>query len=555
MLRELNHLSKRAKFIVILVVLLLITVCAYAQTPEWEWAVQAGGTGKDRGLNICIDDSNNYYTTGFFEGPATFGSCSLIGIGHWDIYVTKADANCDWQFVSSAGSENGCDISRAITVDGNGNLYVTGQFKRTAYFGSYSITSNGMEDIFVAKLDKNGIWKWAVGAGGNGFDTGTGVVIDNSGDLYITGGCSETASFGPYSYTSEGGTDIYVAKLDNDGNWLWVTGMGSSEFEYAYSIVQDGVGGQYITGYFNEIVTFGSHSLTSSGVGDIFVAKIDQDGVWQWATQAGGTGNDVSNSINIDTSGNSYITGYFWDTAYFGTTTLISSGSTETYVAKLDTNGGWEWASQAGGVSCDNGNAICIDANGNSYITGKYMETFYFGTDSLTCVGDYDVFVAKLDTGGNWEWAVKAGGIDSDMGFGIALDNEANCYVTGYFEDCSSFGSYLFTSSGDEDIFIAKLAPPVSTDPEINPEAGSLSNFPNPFNQRTTINYALKRETAVYLEVYNLKGQLVEKLFEGISQAGDHTVEWDCQRMPSGVYFLKMKTGNEESIRKMVLLR
>ncbi len=95
----------------------------------------------------------------------------------------------------------------------------------------------------------------------------------------------------------------------------------------------------------------------------------------------------------------------------------------------------------------------------------------------------------------------------------------------------------------------------VSTDPEINPDMFNLSHFPNPINTNAIIHYSLKQEEPVSLEVYNIKGQLVETLFEGSKQAGDHTLEWDCHNVPSGVYFLKMKAGSEESIRKLILLR
>lgn len=295
--------------------------------------------------------------------------------------------------------------------------------------------------------------------------------------------------------------------------------------------------------------------MTSAGSNDIFLAKINSVGTWQWASQAGGSDTDVGNAIAVDNAGNSYVTGMFESAAYFGSYYIEGSGSYDIFVAKIDPNGVWQWAKQAGGVNYDDGEGITVDNEVNIYVTGGFEDVAFFDSDSVASYGGRDIFVAKLDSTGMWEWATNAGGISSDKGSGVSLDNEYNCCVTGFFNGISTFGSQVITSNGYSDIFVAKLNSSVSTDPEINPDAGSLSNYPNPFDQRTTINYALKGETEVCLEVYNIKGQLVETLFEGSKQAGDHTIEWDCRGMPSGVYFFKMQAGDESFIRKMVLLR
>jgi len=549
--------------ILLFILFLMVNMGLKAQTPEWQWAIDAGGTGADRGFNIYIDDSNNCYVTGYFEGTATFGSYSLTSSGNKDIYVAKADADGTWQWASRAGAANGIDMGRAIAMDGNGNIYVTGQFANTADFGSYSLTSNGMEDIFVAKLDQNGIWQWAVSAGGTGFDMGGDISIDDNENLYITGGC-ETATFGPYSITSAGGTDIYVAKLDNEGNWLWATGVvGSSAYEYSWGIVLDGTGNPYITGYFKETAVFGSYSITSSGSEDIFVAKIDQNGTWQWATKAGGSSWDFGYDIAIDEAANCYVTGKFSSTANFGTGSLTSSGSYDVFVAMIDANGVWQWAAGAGGTGMDCGYKITLDDAENSYLTGDFRETATFGSDTFSSSGENDIFVAKADANGIWQWAVQAGGVGWDLGFGIALDNEANCYLTGLFEDTSTFGSYSFTSSGEEDIFVAKLGSPVSSDPEIILDAFSLSNFPNPFNPETTIEFSIEQNQQneqIELEIYNFKGQKI-KTIPVILSGVEGSVIWNGtdnsdQPVSSGIYLYKLNVnGKTEAVKKCLLLK
>ncbi|MEN6446018.1 MAG: SBBP repeat-containing protein [Candidatus Cloacimonas sp.] len=94
---------------------------------------------------------------------------------------------------------------------------------------------------------------------------------------------------------------------------------------------------------------------------------------WLWAKKAGGKSDDYGNSIAVDANGNSYVTGTFYgSSATFGSTTLTGSGYDDIFVAKMDSNGNWLWARQAGGTLSDLGNSIAVDANGNSYVTGTF---------------------------------------------------------------------------------------------------------------------------------------------------------------------------------------
>ena len=132
------------------------------------------------------------------------------------------------------------------------------------------------------------------------------------------------------------------------------------------------------------------------------VALFAQNVDWLWAKKAGGTSYDSSSSIAVDANGNSYVTGYFYGSATFGTTTLTSSGGSDIFVAKLDINGNWLWAKKAGGTDYDYGNGIAVDANGNSYVTGYFYGSATFGTTTLTSSSEYYtvIYVAKLDING-----------------------------------------------------------------------------------------------------------------------------------------------------------
>ena len=305
-------------------------------------------------------------------------------------------------------------------------------------------------------MDATGNWQWATKAGGSDYDIGYGITIDDLGNTYVTGKFCGTATFGSYSLTSNGGYDIFVAKMDSIGNWQWATKAGGSSDDCGRGITIDDLGNTYVTGYFIETSTFGSYSLISNGDMDIFVAKMDSIGNWQWATKAGGSGWDYGYGITIADLGNTYVTGGFQGTSSFGSYSLTSNGGYDIFVAKMDSIGNWQWATKAGGSSWDYEYGITIDDLGNTYVTGKFQGTSTFGSYSLTSNGSYDIFVAKMDSIGNWQWATKAGGSSDDCGRGITIDDLGNTYVTGYFCGTASFGSYSLTSNGGADIFVAK---------------------------------------------------------------------------------------------------
>ena len=442
----------------LLSILALCSVALFAQNVNWLLAKKAGGTDLDWGNAIAVDANGNSYITGVFYGSATFGTTTLTSSGYGDIFVAKMDSNGNWLWAKKAGGTD-YDYGNGIAVNTNGNSYITGFFGENATFGTTTLTSSGYYDydIFVAKLDSNGNWLWAKKAGGTSEDNGLSITFDANGNSYVTGYFESSATFGTTTLTSNQYEDIFVAKLDSNGNWLWAKQAGGINDDYGWSISVDDNGNSYVTGYFGSSATFGTATLTSSGGSDIFVAKMDSNGNWLWAKKAGGTSEDKGYSIALDDNGNSYVTGVFYGSATFGTATLTSSGNYDIFVAKLDSNGNWFWAKKAGGINDDYGWSISVDDNGNSYVTGVFYGSATFGTTTLISSGDADIFVAKLDSSGNWLWAKQAGGTNDDQSYSIAVDESRKGYVTGYFSGSANFGTTTLTSSGSSDIFISKI--------------------------------------------------------------------------------------------------
>jgi hypothetical protein len=343
----------------------------------------------------------------------------------------------------------------------DGSSIVTGYFDGTATFGSSTLTSAGNIDVFTAKMNADGTWAWATKAGGAGYDKGEGVSALPDGSSIVTGYFDGTATFGSSTLTSAGTVDVFVAKMNADGTWAWATQAVGSEYDYAsgnsVSALPDG--SSIVTGYFSGTETFGSTTLISAGSGDMFTAKMNADGTWAWATQAGGAGSDEGSGISALPDGSSIVTGYFYDSATFGSTTLTTGnfGNQDVFTAKMNADGTWAWATQAVGTGYDSGNGVSALPDGSSIVAGRFSGTATFGSTTLISAGSNDVFTAKMNLDGTWAWATKAGGTGDNFGNDISALPDGSSIVTGYFSDTATFGSTTLTSAGSNDVFTAKM--------------------------------------------------------------------------------------------------
>jgi hypothetical protein len=379
------------------------------------------------------------------------------------------------------------DNSNSIHVDASGNVYTTGSFRDTVDFdpgpGISNLTAVGNSDIFIQKLDSSGNLVWVREMGGLGFAIGYSITTDDSGNVYSSGYFQGTVDFDPgtaiSNLTSVGDYDIYVQKLDDNGNFLWAKSFGGALDDIYPSINLDSTGNLYIAGQYKDTVDFdpgtGTFILSSVGEFDIFVLKMDNSGNFLWAKTMGGIGNDRGTSLVIDVFGNIYTLGWFngiyHDTVDFDpgagifNLTSSSAGYSDIFVHKMDASGNFLWVKAIGGKWNDVGNSIITDALGNVYSTGYFYDTVDFdpgpATFNLTAVGGYDIYIQKLDGAGNFLWAKSMGGTGGDIGYSINVDTSGNVYTTGQFQNTTDFdpgiGVFNLTSAGQNDIFVQKL--------------------------------------------------------------------------------------------------
>jgi hypothetical protein len=239
-------------------------------------------------------------------------------------------------------------------------------------------------------------------------------------------------------------------------NWQWATAAGGPGFDYATGIVNDAAGNSYVSGSFDGTATFGDKRVQSAGNYDIYLAKLEPQGKVAWVIRAGGSQADEAYDLTIDPAGNLYVTGYFMGTADFGGQQLESVGDRDYFLAKYDTSGKLVWVEPGGGSGEEFGKAVATDGKGNIFVTGIYNQSSTFHKLTMKSRGQSDIFLADYGLDGSLKWIKSIGGSQKDEATALAADAAGNVYMTGFFSGAVDFGKTQLTSYGQDDIFVAK---------------------------------------------------------------------------------------------------
>jgi len=342
--------------------------------------------------------------------------------------LVAQDNQLDW--ANSIGGTSGNDQGRAITVADNGDVYTAGKFGGTVDFdkgtGVHTMTSNGAYDAYIVKTNSAGTFIWAKQFGGTtGSDYGTALEVDASG-VYLGGvfkgsGVEFDAGAGSTTLSSAGtNIDAFILKMDTAGNFMWASKYGGTSGDGPNDFVLDGIGNLYIAGHFNS----GS----------------------PWSSASFGP------SISLSNTANQWGSGQYEDAI----------------VARMDTTGNFIWVKQFGASGQSRAEGITVDSQGNVIVTGWFKEEIDLdptaGSLIADCVGDRDIFYAKLDTAGNVAWAKTHGAWSTDQGRSVVCDKDDNIYITGTFSGSIDFNysataTDSLTSDGGKDLYLQKLTP------------------------------------------------------------------------------------------------
>jgi len=502
--------GKMRKISVLLVVLTFIfcgTIFGAEGDVLWTRTYNGVDNGDDLSYGITVDENGDVYVTGY----------ESVSGESYNIWVRKYDTNGYEVWTSTYnGTDNLSDRGYGIAVDGSGNVYVTG-----------CETAPGQKtNIWVRKYDPDGnvVWTKTHNGPANWYDFGYGIAVDGSGNVYVTG----------EEYVAGELYDIWVRKYDSSGNEVWTrTYRGPvNQYDEGYGIAVDGNGNVYVTGY--ETVAGEGHN--------IWVRKYNADGNVVWTKTYNGVDNqdDEGRAIAVDRNGNVYVTGF----------EVVIGEDCNIWVRKYRSNGDIVWTRTYNGKDnyADIGYGIALDRSGNIYVTGQEMVT---GEGA-------NIWARKYDLDGNivWTWTYNNEITNgNDCGYSITLDGSGNVYVTGNEDVSGEF--YNIWVRKYEGAFGENFQPPQEGNVKIQ---GGEKGYVNPKKGEVAkIHFQPNASGTVNVKIYTLRGLLVWEKSKSVSEYQDF-IEWDCRNekndlVASGIYAVYVEGPGIEATKKVAILK
>ncbi len=419
-----------------------------------------GGAGSQYAYDIAADAAGNVYVVGNYDGTTVFGNTTLPGSNYNSVFIVKYDSSgaVVWAEEIINTDIEGYSLGYSITVSPNGDIYVAGSIG-----DYYELAIN----VFVAKYNNSGTLQWmeqTTGTDSESYFERRAIDVDSNGDVYVTGAFTNTLTFSDGTTLTaygESSADIFIVKYSSTGTLLWAKSVGGTSYDVSNDLVVDDVGDIYLTGRFQGTASFGTLTVSSAGNKDIFIAKYDTNGNEQWVKRAGGNGDDRGKGITLDDAGNIYVVGSYSEQVDFDGTQLQQAiGERDIFIAAYDNQGSLMWAKGlGGGGSNDEALDVATAANGDIYLTGYFLGLSVFGNGiNLEGSSGYsDAFIAKADSSGNLEWVQRAGNEGTqDKGTGVVRDSNGDIYVTGHLKGIALFGENIVVGEGNTDVFIVK---------------------------------------------------------------------------------------------------
>lgn len=346
--------------------------------------------GSDSGMivaygDIFVDKNDQTYIASQYLGRLNFNGIDLhnyvvpdsSNFTDGDIFIAKLDTSGAVVWAKGIG-DNDIDVGYSVAADTADNVYVTGFFTDTADFEGTHLRCKNRYDIFLAKYRADGVFEWAISEGGLQFDSGSEIIVDQQGHIYIVG-------------YYEG---IYLAKFKADGTFIWKKTIGKDNS--AGQGIALGHGGEiFVVGHYYDTVDFGDTVLVATGIYDAFIAKLDSNGSISWVRNISGTGSDYLRSVSITQSGDLFVAGSVRDTVTLNDTTIFVKHQ-DIFVGEYTTDGALKWFCTAGGAGDDYAEDLEIDTKGRLYVTGIFQGDAQFGDISIPSRGEKSVFLWKL---------------------------------------------------------------------------------------------------------------------------------------------------------------
>ncbi len=489
--------------IVSLLTLLVISINSYSQ--EWEWAKSYGTNNGDQASSLALDPSGNSFISGYYQGTQLIlGSTTLNTTFSNNLFLAKHNSAGTVVWSQSIGSNGSLNLGSVCTGT-NGNVYVCGTFSGpTLMFGTatVSLTPGTISNWFVGCFSSTGstLWinKYGTSASPYGVSARSCYYSSADNSVYVGGSFTGTLTIGSTNLiNSTTNNDIFLTKLSVapfSATPTWAIKAGSATSgDIAQKVAVDRQSNVYFSGTFAPVTgsttTIGA-TLTSKGGQDLYVAKYNSSGAFQWSQSFGSTGgSDFLYDMVLDTASNVYLAGSYNTNpllfnTLFGTYTLTTIGGSDAFVAKWGSIGLFSTAIKIGTAT---GNEVAYglgrDYKGNIYVGGTYSTpTLAIGSTTLTnSAGGINAFVTRLFPSLGFSWSRDSKGSGSAMIWDLEADANDNVYSCGTIQVSapSSFATTTLTSVGGSDIHIEKIGCTTPTITASNSNQNTCANTAN----------------------------------------------------------------------------
>jgi len=461
------------KLLIIVAIILIAanTKNSFAQNSRI-WATYYGGSDSEFGQNSVTDPSGNVYLGGNVystSGIASGGFQNTYGGGAEDAYLVKFNASGNRLWATYyGGSDN--DEGNRLATDYLSNVYITGTTLSSSGIasGGYQNSAGGGQDAFLVKFNAAGNRVWSTYFGGNSNDNGYDVTTDALDNVYIVGRTSSSAGIasGGFQNSFGGGSyDAFLVKFNSSGILQWSTYYGGTGDDEGFGVIVDTLGNVYLSGITNSSssIASGGFQNTLGGNYDNFIVKFDASGNRIWATYYGGTGAENGGFINLDLSGNIFLSGNTSSTSGIssgGFQNTYGGGSNDAFLAKFSPSGSRLWATYYGGSGNESCGFLTVGRSNNVYLDGSTTSASSIASGGFqnTKVGSSNLFLVSFDAAGNRQCATYYGQGGEYCGH-PSIDGSENIYLPGATSNSSGIASGGFENSynGGTDAFLVKF--------------------------------------------------------------------------------------------------
>lgn len=398
------------------------------------------------------------------EQGSSWGVCEGEMIPAAEDCSNTLDDDCDgaacagpvWNLIF--GGAQG-DLAGSVAVDSAGSVFVAGVFSGSMVVGADTLVSAGGADIFLVKLDAQGNYIWSQNLGDAADQGATSVAVDSSGNVIVAGSFSGTIKVGMTTLTASG-KDAFVAKFGSTGAPLWGKKLGAQGNQAATAVAVDASGNVFVTGAFDGTLFCPFGCITSKGGQDIFLFKFDAQGVQQWLKTAGDVGDQIPNALVVDAAGNVFLAGQIQGSSvdFGGGAPLGSAGGFDAFAVKLDASGAHVWSKRFGDPFDQQVYSLAVGPAGEVVLAGSFAGSINFGALDVQSAGLSDAFVVKLDADGIYQWEKRFGDAAEQAVYGAVIDAAGDILAIGGFQGMVDFGGGPLSSAVSNDVFILKMS-------------------------------------------------------------------------------------------------